>query len=91
VYQLNGEDHVRDWLGGETGDAQLAMLRWLPALAADPEGVASAVLRRPGVAAYTAAVPGTDAFVDYLVIDQYETVLILRVTTVSLDDRPATD
>jgi hypothetical protein len=32
-----------------------------------------------GVPAYTAHVPGTRAFVDYSVVEQYHTVLIHRV------------
>ena len=62
------------------------MLSWLPILAGSPEGVASARLRREGVPAYTAAVPGTDAFVDYVVVAQYRTVLILAVDNVRLGE-----
>lgn len=62
------------------------MLVWLPELAADPAGVATATSFRPGVPAYVAEVPGTDAFVDYTVIEQYQTVLILKVTNLRLED-----
>jgi hypothetical protein len=88
-YQLNGErEHVLPWLSGASPEDQKALLDWLPKLAADPAGVATAVLQRRGVPAYTAAVPGTDAFVDYVVVDQYKTVLIIGVETVRLDDGP---
>lgn len=56
------------------------MLEWLERLALDPRQVATATLNRRGVPAFTAAVPGTDAFVDYIVVEQYHTVMILRVT-----------
>jgi hypothetical protein len=38
------------------------------------------------VPAFTARVPGTRAFVDYTVIDQYRVVAILAVTNFTLDD-----
>ena len=65
------------------------MLAWLPKLAADPEGVASARMPdRPGVPGFTAMVDGTNAFVDYTVVDQYRTVMILGVTNFGIDDLP---
>ena len=82
-YQLNGEvKHVLPWLTEAAPEAQEAMLAWLPKLAESPETVASARLPRAGVPAYTAAVPGTEAFVDYVVVEQYKTVLIIGVETV---------
>ncbi len=85
AYQINGEDHVLRWLGeGEPVEQQEAMLAWLPQLSIAPERVANARLRRAGVPAYTARVPGTDAFVDYVVVEQFKTVLILGVETVRL-------
>jgi len=66
-----------------------AMLAWLPQLADDPANSARAFQRdRPGVPAYTAMVPGTNAFVDYTVIEQYNTVMILGVTNFGVDDLP---
>lgn len=61
-----------------------AMLGFLPSLADDPLGVATAIRSQPGVPACTVDVPGTDAFLDYIVIDQYMTVAILRVIDVVL-------
>lgn len=92
MYQLNGEGLVLAWLANEPStEAREAMLEWLPKLAADPAGVAVATSFRPGVPAYVAEVPGTDAFVDYTVIDQYKTILILAVTTLRLDDLEEAD
>lgn len=80
MYQLNGEDHLLVWLQQEPDlHCREAMFDWLPHLAGDPQGVASAQRSGPGLPAYTAKVPGTDAFVDYTVIEQYKTVMILRV------------
>ena len=61
------------------------MLAWLPKLAAGPVDVAFAKLPRR-VPAYVASVPGTDAFVDYTVIEQYRTVVIFAVTSLRLED-----
>lgn len=84
-YQLNGEAHVLTWLGkNHSPDEQEAMLAWLPRLAAAPESEYDARLPRLGVPAYTARVPGTDAYVDYVVVEQYKTVLILGVEDVRL-------
>ena len=89
MYQINGEDHVLAWMRERASDEVQAMFDWLPKLAADPEHVARAVKRnRPGVPAYTAMVPGTNAFVDYTVVEQYHTVMILGVTNFGLDDLP---
>ena len=60
------------------------MLDFLPRLAADPLGVSTAIRKDPGVPACTVDVPGTDSFLDYLIVDQYKTVLILRITDVDL-------
>jgi hypothetical protein len=79
VYQVNGEDKVLAWMMTAPIDACQAMLDWLPQLAESPHAVATAVRQRRGVPAYTAAVPGTTAFVDYTVVDQYETVMIIDV------------
>lgn len=85
AYQINGEEHVFNWLGeGEPPEQQEAMLAWLPQLSIAPEKVADARLRRSNLIAYTARVPGTDAFVDYVVVEQFKTVLILGVETVRL-------
>ena len=65
-----------------------AMLAWLPRLAESPSGVATAALPRPGVPAFTASVPGTDAWVDYIVVDQYQTIMILGVSDLGPDDLP---
>ena len=86
MYQLNGEDKVLAWMAGASIEACEAMLDWLPRLAADPHGVATAVRKRAGVPAYTAAVPGTIAFVDYTVVEQYATVMILDVSDQPLPD-----
>lgn len=68
-----------------------AMLAWLPRLASTPEEMARAhKLNRPGVPAFTAMVPGTNAFVDYVVVAQFRTVLILGVTNLGIDDLPDT-
>lgn len=82
MYQLNGEEHVLAWLQQEPlFEAREAMLDWLPRLAADPSGVSVVQAVRPGVPAFVAEVPGTGAFVDYTVIEQYQTVLILGVSS----------
>jgi hypothetical protein len=60
------------------------MLAFLPLLAEDPLGVSTAVRMQPGVPACTVDVPGTNAFLDYLIVDQYMTVAILRVTDIDL-------
>lgn len=87
MYQLSGADVVLDWLAAEPSmEAREAMLAWLQELARDPGGVAMFRRDRPGVPAYVAEVPGTDAFVDYTVIDQYCTVVILDVVTLRLED-----
>lgn len=87
MYQLNGEDHVLAWLRGEpSSELREALLGWLPKLAEDPAGVAFATGRRPGVPAYVAVVPATQIFVDYTVIDQYRTVLILNVVTLRFNE-----
>jgi hypothetical protein len=89
VYQLNGENHILEWMRTRPGDEIEAMFAWLPRLASDPEDSARAIRRnRPGVPAYTAMVPGTNAFVDYTVVEQYKTVMILGVTNFGLDDLP---
>lgn len=68
-------------------DEIIAMLNWLPRLAANPHDSARAVRRdRPGVPAFTAMVPGTTAFVDYIVVDQYHTVMILGCSSLGLED-----
>lgn len=85
MYQINGEEHVLEWMRGASAEECEAMLAWLPRLATDPEGAATATRKRPGVPAYTAAVPGTIAFVDYTVVEQYATILILRVSDQPLD------
>ena len=38
--------------------------------------------------AFTEIVPGTNAFVDYIVAEQYKTVMILGVINFGLDDLP---
>lgn len=87
TYQINGEKHLRMWLSGEDDPScRLAMREWLPLLAEDPVGVSTARRERPGVPVYVAAVPGTYAFVDYSVVEQYNTVLILHVGNASLED-----
>lgn len=87
TYQINGEKHLRTWLEAEDEpECRLAMLRWLPLLAEDPVGVSTARRERPGVPVYVAAVPDTYAFVDYSVVEQYNTVLILHVGNASLED-----
>lgn len=80
MYQINGEHHVMAFLAARPADDWDAFLEWLPRLAADPEGVSSAVLARPGVPGFTALVPDVFAYVDYLVVEQFKTVLILGVT-----------
>lgn len=89
VYQINGENHLLEWMMSRSSDEVEAMLAWLPRLAADPEESARAVRHdQPGVPAFTAMVPGTNAFVDYVVVKQYQTVMILGVTNFGLDDLP---
>jgi hypothetical protein len=86
-YQLNGESHVAGWLASTDDiDARLAMLDWLPTLAKEPRESCTAMRdRSPGLPLFTAAVPGTSAFVDYVVIDQFRTVVILAVVDVRLE------
>jgi hypothetical protein len=68
-------------------DAFQAMLDWLPELAADPMNVATAFRTdQPGVPAFTAMVPGTAAFVDYLVVEQYSTVVIVGCSDLRIED-----
>jgi hypothetical protein len=89
VYQLNGEGHVLAWMKTRPRDEVEAMFDWLPKLAENPEAMARArQINRPGVPAFTAMVPGTNAFVDYVVVEQYKTVLILGVTNFGIDDLP---
>jgi hypothetical protein len=89
VYQLNGEDHVLAWMRTRPSDEVEAMLDWLPKLADNPEDMARAhKIALPGVPAFTAMVPGTNAFVDYIVVEQYKTVMILGVTNFGVDDLP---
>lgn len=89
MYQLNGESHILAWMKTRPSDEVAAMFAWLPQLAADPENSARAVRRnQPGVPAFTAMVPGTNAFVDYTVIEQFQTVMILGVTNFGMDDLP---
>ena len=89
MYQINGESHILEWMRTRPADEVEAMFAWLPQLAAEPEQTARAVRKeRPGVPAFTAMVPGTNAFVDYIVVDQYKTVMILGVTNFGLDDLP---
>lgn len=86
MYQVSGESLLRAWLAEESDpEARLALLDWLPQLAADPPAVAAAVQARPGVPAYVARVPGTHIFVDYAVVEQYRTVLITGIHTVRWD------
>lgn len=61
------------------------MLEWLPRLAASPEEAASAHRHDTAMIGYTAQVPGTYAFVDYTIAEQFRTVLIIRVTDVRID------
>jgi hypothetical protein len=85
MYQLNGEQHLHNWFAGQTdAAARMAMLEWLPKLCADP-WEASTMHRGPSPSVFVAAVPGTNAFVDYLVSDQYKTVLILAVIDGTLE------
>lgn len=58
------------------------MLEWLPTLAADPVGVSVVRKDRAGVPGYVAEVPGTSAFVDYIVVEQFRTILIHNVVDV---------
>lgn len=85
MYQINGEDVILEWLGQHSTAEQEAMLAWLPKLAADPRSVAGAERKGPRDLLYTATVPDTSAFVDYLVADQFQCVLIKRVTDVVID------
>ncbi|MGH9113795.1 MAG: hypothetical protein ACRDZN_16075 [Acidimicrobiales bacterium] len=80
MYDLSGTEVVELWLGRHKDPAErLALLNWLPALAADPEGVAMARRQRPGVPVFTAEVPDVACWVTYSVIEQYRTVHILRI------------
>lgn len=88
-YQINGEEEILAWARDRPPEEFEAMLAWLPHLVVDPHQSARAVRNGArGVAAYTAMVPGTTAFVDYLVVEQYRTVLIKAVTNVELEDVP---
>ena len=62
------------------------MLEWLPRLADDPLAVATARKHDSPVPVCVAQVPGTDTFVDYLVVDQFRTILIHAVANLSFDD-----
>lgn len=87
AYQINGSGKIRDWLTEERDpECRQAMLDWLPRLAADPAGVATAERPREGIPVFVAAVPHTYAFVDYSVVEQFKTVLILRVVNTTLED-----
>lgn len=89
MYQINGESHVLAWMQTRPSDEVEAMFAWLPQLAENPEGTSRArQLDRRGVPAFTAMVPGTNAFVDYIVVEQFQTVLILGVTNFGIDDLP---
>ena len=85
MYQLNGEDELLAWLATHPDDLE-AVLTWLPELARQPREVAAARRLRPGVPAYVARIPGTEAFVDYTVVEQYRTVLILGVSSPEVED-----
>lgn len=86
MYQINGERYLMDWLAEEPkSEVRQLVLDWLPGLAADPAGVATATRARPGVPAYVARVPGTRTFVDYAVVEQYRTVLITGIRTNPLE------
>lgn len=70
MYQINGEHHILEWARNRPGDEVQAMLSWLRWLAEHPAESARAVRRRqPGVPAYTAMVPDTTAFVDYVIVE----------------------
>ena len=84
MYQLNGEEHVLGWMRTHSSEECEAMLTFLPRLAADPLGVSTAIRRQPGVPACTVDVPNTNAFLDYMVVDQYMTVLILSASDIDL-------
>lgn len=77
-YQIEGEDHILNWLAGEPSpDARKAMFDWVPLLSINPIGAATAQRLDRRLPIYVAQVPGTDAFVDYTVVEQYRTVRIL--------------
>lgn len=80
MYQLNGEEELFAWLATNPDDLE-AVLAWLPELARQPHELAAARRLRPGVPAYVARIPGTEAFVDYTVVEEYRTVLILSVSS----------
>lgn len=85
MYQISGTDKIEVWLARHKEPAdRLALLDWLPRLAADPDGVAMARRARPGVPVFTAEVPGLACWVTYSVIDQFQAVHILRI-----DEPPA--
>lgn len=81
-YQVSGERLIFEWMAAEPDlDVHQALLAWLPELAADPVGVSASRSPRPGVPAYAARVPGTHTFVDYAVVEQFHTVLIVAITS----------
>lgn len=80
MYQLSGIDKVELWLATHKDpEDRLALLDWLPVVAANPVGAAMERRPRLGVPVFTAEVPGLACWVTYSVIEQYRTVHILRV------------
>lgn len=82
-WQLSGRSHVEGWLAGQKDPAaRMAMLEWVAQMCEDPENVTCVPLNSAGVPRFAADVPGTTAFVDYIVVAQYRTVHIHRIDDV---------
>lgn len=87
MHQLNGEKHVVAWLEAQDdGNARAAMLSFLERLGSDPVECATAFRQRPGIPVCVAAVPGTSVLLDYTIVEQYMTVMILRLYDVDLEE-----
>ncbi|MDQ3641378.1 MAG: hypothetical protein M3450_07925 [Actinomycetota bacterium] len=77
AFQLSGDEQVFAWLVAESNlERRERLLAWLPQLAADPHGQATAPVR-PNV--FVALVPDLDVVVTYLVAEQFRTVRLLRL------------
>jgi hypothetical protein len=89
VYEISDPDgHLLRWLSEqESASAREDFRSWIPRLAEDPRGIATArLIRADGVQAFTLRIQMCEAFIDYTIVEEQKKVLILDVVTVSFED-----
>lgn len=89
TYQLSNAHLLVTWLERQRDieSSRTALIAFVDQLMEDPEGLSHAERREtPGVPSYVAAIPGTDAFVAYSIIEQFHAVRIHDIDDCGLDD-----